>query len=638
MKVPEKSKWFQDCLNGITRSNLLSARNARPGRRGSRKLLNLRGFSLGIGLSAVLMALILSPSMQRPLSHNPSVRAFDESISTFASSGCATAKTEWNLTETAWACASGAVGDRRISWVAPNGAVAQTSGSFSGTASDSYSIPAAGSFAQVGTWTVETIDGSGVGFASAQFVVRDPNNATADLSIAKFGPSQTSPTNNINYRVEVTNNGPDAAQNVTLTDSVPANTTFVSPEAQTGPAFTCVTPSDGGTGTISCHIDTLPANATAVFTYAFKVNVGTPDGTVITNVASINSNPTIEPPSPATNDPNTANNSASSSATVTSTSNVCTINCPANFTQDNDLNQCSALVNYSTPTTSGNCGSPPDNAVNCNPPAGSIFPIGATTVTCTTQSGGSCSFPLTVHDTRPASTPTIACPASFAVNESSAGSGYATVSYSTPNATGNCVTVTCNPPSGSRFNAGTTTVNCTGKDSSNNTATCFFVVTVNTSACSLDCPDDKTVSESSPGSGTATVTYSTPTTVGSCPPLTITCIPSSPHSFSVGSTPVSCTGRDGSNNLIAGCSFTVTVNSLPTCAITCPANITQNATETCINNNAPPPTTPCATVTYAPTQTGKLFSTPLCAPAFGLELRDRYYYRSLYRDRHGGQH
>jgi WD40 repeat protein len=56
----------------------------------------------------------------------------------------------------------------------------------------------------------------------------------------------------------------------------------------------------------------------------------------------------------------------------------------------------------------------------------------------------------------------------------------AQVTFATPVATDDCpgVTVSCNPPSGSNFPAGTTAVTCTAADVSGNTATCSFTVNV----------------------------------------------------------------------------------------------------------------------------------------------------------------
>ncbi|MGA9770891.1 MAG: HYR domain-containing protein [Blastocatellia bacterium] len=133
----------------------------------------------------------------------------------------------------------------------------------------------------------------------------------------------------------------------------------------------------------------------------------------------------------------------------------CTITCPANVTQTNDPNQCGAVVNYSAPTTTGSCGT-----VNCSPASGSFFPVGTTTVTCTTTSGPSCSFTVTVTDDQP---PSITCPANITTSNNPNQCG-AVVNYPPPTITDNCpgsFTATCNPPSGSFFPVGTTTVTCT---------------------------------------------------------------------------------------------------------------------------------------------------------------------------------
>ncbi len=165
---------------------------------------------------------------------------------------------------------------------------------------------------------------------------------------------------------------------------------------------------------------------------------------------------------------------------------ACQITCPANITQSNDPNQCGAVVTYPAPTTTGTCG-----AVSCSPVSGSFFPVGTTTVTCTTTAGPSCTFTVKVNDTQP---PTITCPQNMTVTAGAScpiatGTG---VTYPPPVASDNCpgVTVVCVPPSGSILPVGTTTVTCTATDASGNTASCSFTVTV-FSICLVD--------ESNPG-------------------------------------------------------------------------------------------------------------------------------------------
>jgi hypothetical protein len=157
---------------------------------------------------------------------------------------------------------------------------------------------------------------------------------------------------------------------------------------------------------------------------------------------------------------------------------MCTISCPSDITVSNDVNQCGAVVTYPEPTTTSDCG-----LVACVPASGAFFPVGTTTVTCTAQFGPTCSFDVTVNDTQ---VPTIACPASITTTANTQPSpGSCTigrvVTYATPTITDNCpgATVVCAPASGSFFPVGTTTVNCTVTDQSNNTASCAFTVTVN---------------------------------------------------------------------------------------------------------------------------------------------------------------
>ncbi|HYP25653.1 MAG TPA: HYR domain-containing protein [Blastocatellia bacterium] len=145
---------------------------------------------------------------------------------------------------------------------------------------------------------------------------------------------------------------------------------------------------------------------------------------------------------------------------------VCQVPCanPPNITVSNTPGQCGANVTF--PAGSGSCA-----LTTCTPASGSFFPVGSTNVTCNTAGGGTVSFTVTVNDTQP---PSVICPANFTTSNS-------VVTFPNPTVSDNCpgATVTCVPPSGSTFPTGSTTVNCTARDASNNTATCSFVVTVN---------------------------------------------------------------------------------------------------------------------------------------------------------------
>ncbi len=148
----------------------------------------------------------------------------------------------------------------------------------------------------------------GNNFAIATVVVATAGQA--DLAITKTGtPNPVLAGNNITYTITVKNNGPAAAANVTMTDTLPANTTVVSIVAAPPAGWTCPAPS-GGTQT--CTNPSVAFGATTTFTLILKVTAGTAPGTVILNSANIASS--------TTTDPTNANNTATSSSTVASPS------------------------------------------------------------------------------------------------------------------------------------------------------------------------------------------------------------------------------------------------------------------------------------------------------------------------------
>jgi hypothetical protein len=153
--------------------------------------------------------------------------------------------------------------------------------------------------------------------------------------------------------------------------------------------------------------------------------------------------------------------------------------CPADVPACTDKDVCSAVVSYTTPTATDDCGGSP--GVVCSPPSGSVFEKGSTTVTCTaTHSNGQtaqCTFKVIVSDCQ---SPTIHCPDNKEVCNDS-GKCSAVVNF-TATASDNCdgtLTPTCTPASGSTFDIGTTTVNCSVSDAAGNPASCSFTVKVN---------------------------------------------------------------------------------------------------------------------------------------------------------------
>jgi uncharacterized repeat protein (TIGR01451 family) len=523
----------------------------------------VRFSALGLLRLVLFVALSLLGLSGSVFSRHLRVSAFAEEINTFSAADCTTPQTSWDLGQTACAVANDAPADSRIAWVAPDGTVAQITDFFAGTLSDSFTLPTGSDpLAQVGTWTVTVVDPSGSVSAEAAFVVRDPANASANLTVSVFGPTQVVAGSNANFRIEVTNNGPDDALTVNLTNAVPGNTTFVSEIQDSGLGFSCTSPSPGSTsGNVVCSIAALHPGELAVFTLTLNVTAGTPNGSTISEIAILSS---------ATNELHQPDNTGTFSSLVASSSSGCSVSCPPSISVGNDLNQCGAVVTYTTPTATGVCAPNPEggsNSVTCNPPSGSMFPIGATAVNCSALSGDSCSFTVTVTDSRPPVQPTISCPGDISTIEEFAGAGVATVTYPAPGTSGNCVKVVCDRPSGSRFTVGSTTVSCTGTDSSNTSVSCSFTVTVNTGTCAVTCPGD-VVQLTPAGLCAATVSYSDPSTVGTCG--MVTCSPPSGSSFPVGATEVNCSSTEGPT-----CSFTVTVfETTPPTITTCASNKT----------------------------------------------------------------
>src|SRR6185295_2031212 len=106
----------------------------------------------------------------------------------------------------------------------------------------------------------------------------------ADLAVTKSdSPDPVTAGQNLTYTINFTNNGPDPANAVTVTDPLLANTTFVSASAPAG--WTTTWPSIGSTGTVTFSKATVASGATAMFTIAVNVNAATPHGATITNSA-----------------------------------------------------------------------------------------------------------------------------------------------------------------------------------------------------------------------------------------------------------------------------------------------------------------------------------------------------------------
>jgi len=235
--------------------------------------------------------------------------------------------------------------------------------------------------------------------AVTSFTVIDAANPLADLLIDKASASSEAVAGSqAVFTLQVTNNGPSSAADVQVTDPVPANTTFVSFAQITGPVFSCTSPMVGSTGSTNCSIASLDKGETATFVATYLVDNGATAGSEISNTANVSSS------TPDRIVPFGDNNTSTAVLNVTTLA-PCVLTCPSNITQPVDSGQAGAVVSYSSPSSIGDCGQPTTGEggetippISCNPASGSFFGVGSTTVICSGQTGGTCTFQVTIEN------------------------------------------------------------------------------------------------------------------------------------------------------------------------------------------------------------------------------------------------
>jgi uncharacterized repeat protein (TIGR01451 family) len=287
------------------------------------------------------------------------------------------------------------------------------------------------------------------------------NSATATTSVTLSTMADDSITNtpsatsvpagsNITYTQVVTNNGPAASPNTSVTESLPANTSFVSATAPTGWACSLITTTTPNT--INCAETTapaLPSGNTATITVVVTVTAGTANGTIITDTASVVS---------GVEDPNTANNNATANVTVASATQadlaVTSTASPNPVTDGNNISYAQVVTNNGPATvTAGNAtftDTIPTNTTfvsftvptgwNC----GTLPAVGATgTISCkntaSLASTATASFPLVVKVNQGVSPGTPASPTTIL---NTANINIPCSAASDPNCANNTVTTT----------------------------------------------------------------------------------------------------------------------------------------------------------------------------------------------------
>jgi uncharacterized repeat protein (TIGR01451 family) len=281
-----------------------------------------------------------------------------------------------------------------------------------GTASDSFVFGASGSLARTldGNLGIDSLNNSAIpaatitatgfgwldgvmgratgigafnGFDNINALVNSP----ADLSVTKTGPATASTT--LAYTITVTNAGPNPAVNVTLTDVLPAGTTFVSLVATAD--WGCTTPAVNAAGTVTCTRISMPLGADP---FTLTINGPATPG-IVTNTATVTS----------ANEGAPGNESGTATTNVTGVADLSiTKTAPASVAPNGQ-------ISYTITVTNGGPGPATNTTVTDILPAGVTFATatpsqgscsGTTTVTCTLgtlANGGTATIALVVDVT-----------------------------------------------------------------------------------------------------------------------------------------------------------------------------------------------------------------------------------------------
>jgi uncharacterized repeat protein (TIGR01451 family) len=302
-----------------------------------------------------------------------------------------------------------------------------------------------------------------------------------DLAVTKSGPASANAGGMVSYSVTYTNRTGTAATGVQVTDALPAVLSFGN----------C----SGGCDVVGNEIiwdlgDLLPGDG-GTLTYEVQLSAGALTGSSFQNSVSILS---------AEDDADYSNNTDSVTTTVAS-------GCvpPSIGSDPQDQTVCDGAtatlsvgangtaLSFQWRKNGGNIAGANDSSYTIL--SSTAVDAGMYDVIVSNACGmaTSTAAELSVEDSQP---PALgACPDNVTVSTDPA-SGSAIVTFDAPTASDNCgsVTVECSPASGSALGIGTTTVTCTATDSSGNTASCSFEVTVeDNEAPSLACAGDISV-------------------------------------------------------------------------------------------------------------------------------------------------
>jgi len=123
----------------------------------------------------------------------------------------------------------------------------------------------------------------------------------ADLELEKEAPATAPAGGTISYLISVENNGPNTAENVEVSDDLPAGVDYV------GSTNGICSESPPASGELECDLGDIPPGNTVSFLVTVSIDGALSAGTILANTATASS---------TTSDPNTANNGDTASTTV----------------------------------------------------------------------------------------------------------------------------------------------------------------------------------------------------------------------------------------------------------------------------------------------------------------------------------
>jgi len=189
-------------------------------------------------------------------------------------------------------------------------------------------------------------------------------------------------------------------------------------------------------------------------------------------------------------------------------------------------------------------GSDPNPVVNCTSPSGSLFPLGSTIVDCVaTNSAGERAdgqVSVTVYD---GDLPTLKLPEKLVVTAEGPNGALVKFEATAFDEIDGDLPVSCNPPSGSTFRIGITTVDCVATDKAFNSAFGSFTVEVQNRGFLLIHVPDRVLAEAEGPDGSI-VKFDVTADGSDDPRPEIKCDPEPGSFFRFGVTKVLCVARD----------------------------------------------------------------------------------------------